>query len=99
MIRDVEGDILAALVRGRSDKGVSDVIAAIFGPGGHLLVHPAGSVSWRWKDGRAEILHLAGRWDPEAAKWMLARLPDPALWIWEGRRGWARFLRARGIAT
>lgn len=99
MIRDVEADIALALRRGRSSKTVADVLAFLWRGEARLLIHPAGSCSWRWKDGRCEILHACGRWDGECIAWMLERMPDPRLFTWEGRPGWLRFLQMRGILS
>ena len=54
-------------------------------------------------DGKIHIFHVFGRWNMRDAKWMWSEMCGFALdnnctagWV-DGRKGWQRFLRARGF--
>ncbi len=92
-MRNVEADIELALRRGGSKVEAIEILRLIWSGKATLLIHPSGSMSWRWNEGRGEVLHVAGEATDAAVRWFLERLPRDI--IWEGRPGWRRFLTMR----
>jgi hypothetical protein len=99
----VEDHIARALDRCGSSVTVREVLAALFSGRLRLwLGRHMSSSAWILPGGAAEIVHLAGRWDTDEAKWMLAGFEAFALEyeapiVWNGRRGWHRFLKWKGV--
>lgn len=100
MVRDVFADMHRALIKCGSPVGVGEVWTAFWAGRVFLAIGVKMSGSVWIRDGRAEIVHLAGVWDDQEAQWLAGLLRDwcreravtPRIW---GRRGWPRFLRMK----
>ena len=97
-------DIDQALMRCGSPHSAADVLRwvrdgqAVFAAGDHMH----GSL-WFRPDGKAEIGHVAGRWNMADAEWLFKRMRAEALARGiedveiNGRPGWRRFLQQKGF--
>ncbi len=105
--RDLFQDIERSLERGGSPHSLEEVIRWFTAGLLHVMVGNYMSFSFRLnaKDGMftCQVVHLAGQWDDREAGWMLKAMKDQ-MRIWcvsetqfEGRPGWARFLKMKGI--
>lgn len=105
-LSSVERDIAHALARSKSPWTLADWIRWL--TTGHVAMavgdrmHASMVV---WPDGSAEVAHIAGEWNDNDARWMarcMRRVCQQRGITFvgiEGRRGWRRFLRMRGIDT
>jgi len=103
-MRDLEADIQAALVRGRSSLRLHDVMMEIFSGDVRVWigVHMSASARVTKAGDAVEILHCSGKWDDKEAVWMLDGLKAYAEecglpWRWAGRLSWVRFLKTKGM--
>ena len=100
---NVAAHIEAALVRGNSRYTMDDFMGWLYQGELHVAVTETMSMSWLLYDGIVEIGHTAGKWNTDDFLWMLGRMKswmaDQGLteWRYEGRPGWDRFLKMKGI--
>lgn len=92
--RDLLAEIDQACARGMSETTGREVLGMLMRGEARLYVHPCGSMSVHEVDGETEVIHLWGRWDAGFARWLRKRLPER--FVYQGRRGWGRYLRMKG---
>jgi len=96
-------DIDRALIRADSPYTAVDVLRWLRTGQAAMAVAPCLHGSVWFRDGGAELAHLAGRWCDACARWLYGKLlvACAARGIdfvdIEGRPGWRRFLAMRGF--
>ena len=101
-MRNIVADIETALKRGCSPFTLQDVLKAHELGNLHLVIGNNMTGSYWERLGKLEVVHLAGKWSDDEGAMMMEVFQDAAKargipWVIQGRPGWMRFLKMRGI--
>jgi len=97
-------DIQRALAKGKSPVTLGEVVEAAWAGNLCFYVGKHMTASCWDRDGVSEIVHLTGKWDDQEARAMWVTFRKFALsrdkpWGFHGRKGWLRFLQAKGFRS
>ena len=90
-----------AMIRGNSPHTCLTLLEWLRNGSGYFVATDNMTASAVFNGDTAEIGHVAGRWNDDDAAWMFKRLRQEMVlrgakrWVYNGRKGWARFLESR----
>ena len=101
-MRNVIADIEIALKKGCSPFTIQDVLKAQAHGNLHVVLGDNMTASYWERLGKLEVVHLAGKWCDDEGKRMMQVFQGEAKrrgipWEIQGRPGWTRFLKMKGI--